>query len=663
MKKQLLGLVLAVVLLVSGTSVLLYLSPWAEGKRPIKPEDIYKLKDPSTPILSEDGEFLAYQVTQKYEDGTYRYIGISSTDGEFEWLSKGPSDYGDPAPLWSPDSRKVLYSSGGEISIAEVADNKVSTRGFGVNGTMLQWSPDGGRVAYLSGGQLFLLDLRTGETEQLTSIPGAIVSYVWSPKSGRIAFSDLSNVYLWDGKGVKQLTDSKGMDVVAEWSPTEEYICFMRLYGTEGDIYVVTPLGEERQLTDQPGLEEPWGWSLGGDMILYTYQDTIALQWPEVWVVDLNGNRRQLASEIDNPSWLPLWSSNNNIYFRAISEGTADIYEVSLNDRVRRITEGERSPIVVPAITMTVKNNVIAYASGDINRPTELYFYDLEKGAKRQVTHLNGDFVREIELIEPVEFWFKAGDGTPIQGWYLKPKGEGKHPLIMKAHGGPYYTWWNLLQISDGFDFQILAARGYGVAWINPRGSWGYGRDFAEAIRGAWGISDAQDFLDAIDFLIAQGWVDEDRLGFTGLSYGGYMTDWLITHTDKFKAAVSEAGIANLTRMYSTTLNNFGDTSALGWSFFGSPAESPEIYRRCSPVTYLKNATTPTLFIHGVKDLNVAIEDSEEMVKGIIDNTDTSVALIRYPDEYHGIGAKGKNYIDRTYRMINWFDSYLTGGV
>lgn len=656
MKRQLLALVLVVVLLVSGVSVLLYFNPWAEGKRPIKPEDIYKLRDPSMPILSEDGEFLAYQVTQKYEDGTYGYVGISSTDGEFEWLSKGPSDYGDPAPLWSPDSRKILYSSGGEISIAEVADNKVSTRGLGVNGTMLQWSPDGGRVAYLSGGQLFILDLRTGETEQLTSVPGVILFYVWSPKSGRIAFSDLSNVYLWDGKGTKQLTDSRGMDVVMDWSPEEDYICFMRIFGTEADIYVVTPLGEERQLTDQPGLEQPTCWSPEGDMILYNYLDINALKWQEVWAVDLNGNKRQLAPDLDRSSWWPLWSSNNNIYFRAENEGTEDIYEVSLNNSVRRITEGERSPIV--SLTMDVKNNTIVYKSGNINRPTELYVRDFEEGEKRQVTHLNDDFVEEIELLEPVEFWFNASDGTPIQGWYLKPRGEGKHPLIMEAHGGPHFTWWNVLQIYCGFDFQLLAANGYGVAWINPRGSIGYGRDFAEAIRGTWGISDAQDFLDAIDFLIGQGWVDEDRLGFTGLSYGGYMTNWMITHTDRFKAAVSEAGIANLTRWYGTILNNFGDIG-LDWAFCGSPAESPEIYERCSPVTYVKNVTTPTLFIHGVKDLNVAIEDSEEMVKGITDNTDTSVALIRYPDEYHGIGSKGKNYVDRTYRMINWFDSYL----
>jgi dipeptidyl aminopeptidase/acylaminoacyl peptidase len=659
MRRQLLVLVLVVVLLVSGVFAFFYMR--VEGKRPIKPEDIYRLRDPYMPVLSENGELLAYQVTQKYENGSYRYVGISSTDGGFEWLSEGPSDYGDPAPLWSPDSRKILYSSDGEISIAEVNGREVITRGLGVNGTMLQWSPSGERIAYLSEGQLFLLDLGTGETEQLTSIPGAIISYAWSPESGRIAFSDLSNVYLWDGKGIKQLTDSKEMDVVIDWSPDEDYVCFMRVYGTEADIRIVTPSGEEKQLTDQPGAETPLGWSPDGEMIVYNYHDVIALQWPEVWVVDLNGNRRQLASELDNPSWLPLWSSNNKIYFRAVSEGTADVYEVSMNDSFRRITEGERSPIA--SLTMDAKNNTIAYKSGNINRPTELYVYDLEKETKRQVTHLNDDFLREIELLEPVEFWFDASDGTPIQGWYLKPKGEEKHPLILEAHGGPYGAWSNTLQISDGFDFQLLAANGYGVAWINPRGSWGYGRDFVEAIRGAWGISDSQDFLDATDFLSREGWVDEDRLGFTGLSYGGYMTNWMITHTDRFKAAVSEAGIANLTRRYSTILNNFGDASALDWSFFGSPAESPEIYERCSPVTYVKNVTTPTLFIHGVKDLNVAIEDSEEMVKGITDNTDTSVALIRYPDEYHGIGTKGKNYVDRTYRMINWFDSYLMDGV
>jgi len=656
MRRQLLAVLLVVVLLVSGISALLYLG--AEGKRPIEPEDIYGLKNPSMPILSEDGEWLAYQVSQMREDGYHSYVGISSTGSALEWLSSGPSDYGDPVPLWSPDSRKLLYSSDGEISIAEVKGRGVSIKGFGVNGTMLQWSPDGERVSYISEGQLFILDPKTGETEKLTSIQGTVVFYVWSPKSGRIAFSDLSSVYLWDESGTKQLTDGQGMDIVAEWSPDEDYICFMRVYGTEMDIYVVTPAGEEKRLTDQPGTEQPTGWSPKGDMILYNYLDINALKWQEVWVVDLNGNRHELASDLDRSLWWPLWSSNNNIYFRAESEGTEDIYEVSLNNSVRRITEGEKSVIISPS--MDVKKDIIAYRSGDIHKPTEMYVYDLESGAERRVTHLNDDFLREIELLEPVEFWFNASDGTPIQGWYLKPdSGREKYPLIMEAHGGPHFTWWNTLQLYGGFDFQVLAAHGYGIAWINPRGSLGYDRKFAEAIRGAWGINDSGDFLDGIDYLVDQGWVDESRLGFTGSSYGGYMTNWMITHTERFKAAVSDAGMSNITRWYGTILDNFGDIG-LDWAFCGSPEENPDVYERCSPITYIENVTTPTLFIHGVRDPNAAVKESEDMVEGIVENTDASVALIRYPEEEHGIGLKGSNYLDRTYRMINWFDSYLT---
>jgi len=425
---------------------------------------------------------------------------------------------------------------------------------------------------------------------------------------------------------------------------------------SELDVYVVTPDGEVRQLTDQPGMEIVMNWSPDGDWLVYNYLDINVLKWREVWAVDVNGNGYEITADFDRSSWWPLWSSNDKIYFRAENEGTEDIYETSLNKSVKRITNGEKEIIASP--TMDVKDELIAYTSGDIDRPTEVYIYDLENETKRQVTNLNDAFMEEVKLLEPVEFWFNASDGTPIQGWYLKPEGKEKCPLIMEAHGGPHYVWWNTLRPYHGFDFQVLAAHGYGVAWINPRGSIGYDREFAEAIRGAWGINDSGDFLDGIDYLIELGWVDENRLGFTGSSYGGYMTNWMITHTDRFKAAVSEACISNLTRWYSTMLDNVGDIG-LDWEFNGSPEENRDVYERCSPITYVENVTTPTLFIHGVQDLKASIEESEEMVIGIIENTDTSVALIRYPDEGHSIISTGKNSIDRTYRMINWFDSYL----
>jgi len=164
--------------------------------------------------------------------------------------------------------------------------------------------------------------------------------------------------------------------------------------------------------------------------------------------------------------------------------------------------------------------------------------------------------------------------------------------------------------------------------------------------------------MDAVDYLIDQGFVDESRMGFRGASYGGYMTNWVITHTDRFKAAVSEAGISDLESYYDYHVQTFG-VRGLTWEFCGSPEENPDFYEKCSPINFAENVTTATLFIHGKNDIAVPIEQAEEMAIVIIENTDTSVAFIRYPDEEHGIGLKGKNYLDRTYRMINWFDSYL----
>ena len=643
----------------------------AEEKRPITPEDIYQLRTPSSPVISPDGRWVAYQVTQMVEVGYLSYVGISSTDGAYEWLSR-PFDL---MPSWSPDGGELAYWSilDNSLSILHVEDMAMEKIDMSESPPLWssapQWSPNGHFISYISDGKLLLLDLNSKETRQIASINGSISSHVWSPIDDRIAFSGCGNLFLWEENETLQLTESEEVDKLAGWSPNGDYIAFSRgsfFEGIDGmfegepyndtDIYVITPDGEEKQLTDQPGLEMDPLWSPDSNWLVYSYMDIDTLYWNEVWVVDLNGNKREITRDFERSSFKPFWSSNGDIYFRAENEGAEDVYEASLSGNLRRITEGEGEEIVF-SNTMDVREDLIAYTSGDVYVPTEVYVYDLESETKK-ITHLNDDFVNEIELLEPLEFWFNASDGTPIQGWHLKPEGREKYPLIMVAHGGPHLSWVNTLFPYYSFDLQVLAAQGYGVAWINPRGSLGYDREFAEAIRGAWGINDSGDFLDGIDYLIEQGWVDENRLGFTGISYGGYMTNWMITHTDRFKAAVSDAGLSNLTRWYSTILDNFGDIG-LDWALNGSPEENPDVYEKCSPITYVENVTTPTLFIHGVRDLNAAIEEAEEMVIGIIKNTDTSVALIRYPDEGHGILSTGENFIDRTDRMINWFDSYL----
>jgi dipeptidyl aminopeptidase/acylaminoacyl peptidase len=659
MKRWIWAIVLIVIVVASGMSVFFYLNPTAtaEEKRPITLEDIYQLRTPVTPVISPNGEWVAFRVKQIFDEGWHSYIGIALSEGNFEWVSSGPHD---SEPIWSPDSKELLYCSGGELSILKIGEKEmIHTEHIGIKGSSPRWSSDRRFISYISDGQLHLFDLNTNKTKQITSIDGSVIFYIWSPVDNRIAFSSLDGLYLWEENKTNKLTESDGFDLVAGWSPGGDHIAFTRMRSTsEMDVYVVTPDGEEKQLTDQQGMELWPKWSPDDEWLVYNYIDINELKWMKVWVVDLDGNRYEITADFERSSWLPLWSSNSNIYFRAENEGTEDIYESYLNKSAKRITDGEKECIGSPPYTIDVADNLIAYTSGDVNKPTEVYVYDLESETKRQITHLNDNFVNEVKLLKPVEFWFNASDGTTIQGWYLKPEGEGKYPLIMEAHGGPHFTWWSVLQMYYGFDFQVLAAKGYGVAWINPRGSIGYDREFVEAIRGAWGINDAQDFLDGIDYLIDQGWVDENNLGFTGISYGGYMTNWMITHTDRFKAAVSEAGMSNLTRWYSTMLHNFGDIG-LDWEFYGSPEENPDVYERCSPITYVENVTTPTLFIHGVKDLQVAVEESEEMVIGIVENSDASVAFVRYPDEYHTIVFTGKNYIDRTYRMINWFDSYL----
>jgi len=288
---------------------------------------------------------------------------------------------------------------------------------------------------------------------------------------------------------IRQLTDSEEMDFLADWSPDGANIAFIRmdwinLDRINLDIYITTSDGEEKQLTDQLGDETLPTWSPDGNIISYIHLDIPFLGCSEIWAVDLLGNNYELTADFDRPSFEPLFSSSG-LYFRAINQGTADIYEIR-DKEVKRITRGEREILGSEQITMDVVGDMIAYTSSELNQPREVFVYDLGSETKKQVTHLNDDFLKEVKLLETVEFWFNASDGTPIQGWYLKPEQEKeKCPLIINAHGGPHISWNNLLNFYSGFDFQVLASQGYVVAYINERGSLGYGREFAEATRGA----------------------------------------------------------------------------------------------------------------------------------------------------------------------------------
>jgi dipeptidyl aminopeptidase/acylaminoacyl peptidase len=288
--------------------------------------------------------------------------------------------------------------------------------------------------------------------------------------------------------------------------------------------------------------------------------------------------------------------------------------------------------------------------------PSPLHRVERENGELRRLTSFNDALFDELEMATPEYMPFTGVDGWPMDGWILKPHDfdpDKQYPLIVEIHGGPN------TQYGYGFmhEMQVLAAAGYVVLFTNPRGSIGYGREFALAVRGAWAEKDSLDIMAGVDALLQKGYIDEQRLGVIGGSYGGFMTSWLIGHTDRFKAAVADRSVIN-------RFSFFG-SSDIGWDFADddlevAPWDDPERYMRMSPITYVKNIHTPVLIIHSENDLRCNIEQSEQLFAAL-KYLGREVLFVRFEGQSHGLSRGGHPLLrlERLRHIRAWFEKYL----
>jgi dipeptidyl aminopeptidase/acylaminoacyl peptidase len=290
---------------------------------------------------------------------------------------------------------------------------------------------------------------------------------------------------------------------------------------------------------------------------------------------------------------------------------------------------------------------------GNAMRPNEVWSGAGSLMPMRRLSAHNDSLLRSIRLIAPEEITFPSFDGTSIQGWSMRPPGcssDRKCPLILSIHGGPHgmYGW------SFNANFQVYAAQGYGVLYLNPRGSSGYGQRFSDGTINEWGGGDYRDLMAGVDEALKKNsWIDPSRLGVTGGSYGGFMTNWIITQTPRFKGAVAVASLSNLISFYSTSLYQ----DLIHAEFGGFPWDNFEMLWQWSPLRYVRQVQTPTLFIHGENDNDVHITQAEEMYMAL-KRRGVEAVLVRYPREGHGL-REPKHRIDALERTINWFDRYV----
>jgi dipeptidyl aminopeptidase/acylaminoacyl peptidase len=350
-------------------------------------------------------------------------------------------------------------------------------------------------------------------------------------------------------------------------------------------------------------------------------------------------------------------SDGQHLYFEAEVEGGNHLFRAPADGKgaVSQVTSGERQ---LSGFSFTRDFTTMAYAAGSGSEPSDVYLAATDGTGERRLSSFGRDSVAGYSLGAPETIQYKSKDGTSIEGFVLLPPGYDprarRYPFILAIHGGPHGAYGH----EFSFEFQLWAAKGYVVLASNPRGSTGYGENFLWATwGGGWGNLDSEDVLAGVDFARSKYAIDEARMGVTGYSYGGFLTNWIVTHDHRFAAAISGAGISNWVSDYGTA-----DIPRTKESeFYGPPWEDEggSLLQRQSPMNYIANVRTPTLFIHGESDLRVPIEQGEQMYTAF-KKLKVDAKFIRYPDSYHG-GWKPWNVVHRYHQELLWWDRYLGG--
>ncbi|MEJ5961072.1 S9 family peptidase [Pedobacter immunditicola] len=640
--------------------------------KPFQIEDISLCTEVSSVSLSpDDSKILCVISTIDIANNCVKDV-ITLIDVETrkqETLTAGRS------PSWSPNGLQIAYE--GEDGALWIYDLKQQLKRFLTQiyqsdyfmGHMAEknfcWSPDGLFIAYLSA---FSYEDVKNETEKTVYVTDRLL-YKTKGGRGRVAFTDDQLTHIWivsllDEKSVL-LTDGSYNEHSISWASDSQHISFVSNRSGDPDnnqfhdLWTVNiKIKEVLRYTHNFGTVFQPSCSPDGKMIAFiaTTNKISTNDSPSedshLYVLYLeNGAVDQLATALDrrieNIRWHP---AGEFIYFTAGSEGKTSIYRVShQTDALEIVITGEQH---ILEYALSTAGNDIVYVSTSINQPSEIFLSQQNKHGV-QISNLNSKIIDNCSLKEADTFWFKSFDGTAIQGWLMKPthfENKKKYPVVLIIHGGPHNMY--------GYEFdekmQLLSGNGYGILFINPRGSSGYGQAFSNGCVMSWGDGDYKDLMHGLDYVLATtSWIDHDKLGVTGQSYGGYMTNWIITQTNRFKAAVVDGGISNLVSFAGTSLYH----SLIESEFNGSTYDNFPRLWQCSPLRNVKNVITPTLFLHGETDNEVPIGQAEEMYIAL-KKLNVRSSFVRYIGEGHGWrpNLTPRNKIDLYKRMIDWFN-------
>jgi dipeptidyl aminopeptidase/acylaminoacyl peptidase len=639
--------------------------------------DLLKLRSAGGVRFSPNGEQLAYTVSRN--DGSRRPYGqvwiMTLAGNKTICLSSG--DEPSSNPVWSPDGKWIAYDgrlgekSGLIVARPDGSDKKYlaamesSNSPLPNTGATVTWSQDGKQIAYVSA--------QPGpETADATGDPIVITRYLYKPTAseGNSHFNDNRRLHIFavdvaSGES-RQLTDGVHSEHSIDWSPNGKEIAFISDREPHEDPFFNYDLftldvasGAMRRLTATESAEYHPHWSPDGKTIAYeatkrglTDRET-TMEDTHVWLIDADGkNRRELGSPIDNRQGEPGWSTDGRSVLVTVQErGMVRLYRMPVDGGKPTVSIADRGSV----LAWSQHDNRIAYAFVGPSDQPQLYLRT-GTGEPRQLTDLNRE-VMNGKTAERVEsFTFISNDNKwTVEAFLTYPANfnpERKYPMIVDIHGGPHG------QQGPSFNFksQVYSSHGWAVLMVNFRGSTGYGQAFTDAVFADQNGNEGQDVLYGVSAALRRYlWIDRDRLGVEGTSYGGQLSDWLITQTNMFKAAIPTAGISNLISYnYMTYYNQY---EAMEWGAYPHQGNLMDILWERSALKHVANAHTPTLLMHGENDPDVPIAEAEQYYVALQD-VGTDAVMVRYPREGHGI-REPKHVVDWTDRSIAWYEKYF----
>jgi dipeptidyl aminopeptidase/acylaminoacyl peptidase len=679
----------------------------ADAKRPMTDTDLYAFLWTASPQISPDGSKVVYtlvKVNAKH-DGYETALWLTpASGGAARQLTSGPRD---SQPRWSPDGKSLAFQrvaeKDGKPEPAQIyllpmeggEARALTEMPKGAGG--FAWSPDGRSIAFNS--STLAKDFVKKKDEEPPESDVRVITraeyrendegYLDPARPDHIWIVDVPTVLSAPQKS-RQVTTGDFSEQEITWARNGSKIYFTSDRVKEsyyeppaGAIYEVSTAGGE--IRKVAGIDGPIaGLALSHDGGHLAFVGSInrgeglaqrSYSQPDLFVTatELGSAPKNLTANYDfdigdgvggdqapprgGSESKPFWSADGRtVFVNAAEEGRVNIQRIDAETgKVQAVTKGDQALLSYSATPDGSKMALLISTPTNIG---DVFVATSATGQMEPITHVNSELFAKLHLTEPEMIWYKSFDGRRIQAWVQRPpdfEPGKKYPLILDIHGGPHSAYGYVFD----HEFQWMAAKGYVVFYPNPRGSTSYGQEFGNSIQYAYPGDDFKDLMAGVDELIARGWVDPNKLGVTGGSGGGVLTNWTIGHTDRFKAAVSQRSIADWAGFWYTA--DFSQFTNF-W-FRGAPWEQEADFKARSPITYIQNVHTPLMLIEGEADFRTPSADGGEQMFRALKYLKRTAVMVRFPGETHELSRSGKpvHRIERLDHIVAWFDKYLMG--